>query len=80
MRYTKLVGWPLASSFAVDVGHGAGTIDVVANVLGARPDRLDRRSPEFLRDLDRLDDIAEIGPPPEAAAEIWREHFDRVAG
>ena len=80
MRYTKLVGWPLASSVAVDVGHGAGTIDVVANVLGARPDRLDRRSPEFLRDLDRLDDIAEIGPPPEAAAEIWREHFDRVAG
>ena len=60
------------------VGHGGGTIDVVAHVLRARPDRLDRNALEFLGDLHGLSDKADIGAATEAAAEPGGDDFDIV--
>src|SRR5262249_53151940 len=60
------------------IGHRGGTIEIVAYILRAAPDRLDRRSLELPRDLDCLYNIVEIGPPAEATAEVGRHDLDCV--
>ena len=63
----------------LDPVERGGPVEVVLQVVGARPDRL-HRGRDGLRDLDRLGGVVGVDAPPEAASEerdVQRDRFLR---
>ncbi len=66
---------PIRGEHGRDRIHRTRTIRIVANVVLARPDNLDR-DPGSFRNLDRVGDVVLTQPPAEAAAQQRRLHDD----
>ena len=82
-RVNHAVGLPPASSARPEHVVRARTVEAVREVVLARPDHLHRPAADRLGDLDGIDDVVDLPPPPEAAAEERRVHrhpLDREPG